>query len=265
MVIDFHAHFFPDDIAAQALQALSENVPDMEAQSDGTLGGLVRAMDRAGVDRAVTLPVATKPSQVAGINRAAVAQRSPRTIPFGALHPRAVDPLGDIRYLHEHGIRGVKLHPEYQCFHVDTPQMDPCYAVLAELGMIVVFHAGWDPGPFSCDHARPSALRRVHRRFPALRIVAAHMGGLRMWDEVERELVGTGVYFDTAGAPRYMEPEQFVRIVRAHGAHRILFGTDTPWFDIAATRRWLERLPLTDTEQEALFGGNAQVLAGMPA
>lgn len=263
MIIDFHAHFFPDNIAPQALQALCESMPNMRPYTDGTLGGLLEAMDRAGIDRAVNLPVATKPSQVATINRAAAAQRSPRIIPFGTLHPRAPSLTGDIRYLHDHGIRGIKLHPEYQDFYVDMPQMDTCYGLLQELGLIVVFHAGWDPGPFTRDHATPAALRRVHRRFPALRMVAAHMGGLHMWDEVERELVGTGVYFDTSAATQYMDPDRFVRMVRAHGADRVLFGTDTPWFDGAEERDRIERLPLTAAQREALLGLNAQVLAGI--
>ncbi|MBD3240859.1 MAG: amidohydrolase family protein [Chitinivibrionales bacterium] len=264
MVVDFHAHYFPDDIAGQALQTLSESTPGMRAYTDGTLRGLLAAMDQAGIDRAVNLPVATKPSQVPSINRAAVTSRSPRVIHFGALHPRAQNLADDIRYLHDHGIRGVKLHPEYQDFYVDSPQMDECYGLLQDFGLIVVFHAGWDPGPFTRDHARPSALRTVHQRFPDLQMVAAHMGGLRMWDEVERELVGTGVYFDTSAAAEYMAPERFVSMVRTHGVQRVLFGTDTPWFDAAAARRWLERLPLTAEEREALLGKNAQVLAGIP-
>ena len=49
MIIDFHTHTFPDQIAASAVARLSDraNIP---AYSSGTAGGLLLAERAAGVD-----------------------------------------------------------------------------------------------------------------------------------------------------------------------------------------------------------------------
>ena len=50
-----------------------------------------------------------------------------------------------------------------------------------------------------------------------------------MWEEVERLLVGENVFFDTAFIAGVISGEQFQRIVKEHGADKILFATDNPW------------------------------------
>ena len=50
MIIDFHTHTFPDQIAASAIARLSNNA-HIEAHSNGTAGGLLLAERAAGVDR----------------------------------------------------------------------------------------------------------------------------------------------------------------------------------------------------------------------
>ena len=75
MIIDFHTHTFPDQIAASAIARLSNNA-HIEAHSNGTAGGLLLAERAAGVDRSIILPVATKPEQVHHINDAAAAHRA---------------------------------------------------------------------------------------------------------------------------------------------------------------------------------------------
>jgi DUF1009 family protein len=74
MYIDFHTHAFADSIAQRAIERLEENIrnsgceyPD-KAVTDGTVADLIRMLDETGVDKAVLLPIATKPSQQTVIN-----------------------------------------------------------------------------------------------------------------------------------------------------------------------------------------------------
>jgi predicted TIM-barrel fold metal-dependent hydrolase len=262
MVVDFHTHCWPDELAEHALRTLREHMPEATVHGDGTLRGLVAEMDAAGVDRAVALPVATKPSQVRTINHAAAQNRSERIIAFGALHPLVDNAAAEVAYLAANGVKGVKLHPEYQDFYVDDPALDRLYGPLQEAGLVVVFHAGWDPGPFTCDHAPPTAIRRVHERYPAMKIVAAHMGGFMMWEEVRRELAGLPVWLDTSAAADHLGADTFRELVRMHGSGRLLFASDAPWFDMAAARSWVEGIGLGGPETAAILGGNAaQLLA----
>ena len=237
-------------------------MPGAPCFTDGTEAGLLRSMAEAGIGAAVTVPVATKASQVPTINALAAAGADPRLIRFGALHPQGEDLKGQVDFLRSHGIPGIKLHPEYQDFHVDDPACFRMYELLQAAGLIVVFHAGWDPGPFTRDHSRPEALRRVADRFPGLRMVAAHMGGYRMWDEVERHLAGAPVWFDTSAACEALSGEDLARLARRHGVERVLFASDSPWFSQAEALRRIEAAPFTEAERERILWRNAEELLG---
>jgi predicted TIM-barrel fold metal-dependent hydrolase len=51
-----------------------------------------------------------------------------------------------------------------------------------------------------------------------------------------------------------------VRLAGKHGAHRILFGTDSPWFDQAEDIRWIDSMKLTQEEKDRIFFKNAEEL-----
>ena len=95
------------------------------------------------------------------------------------------------------------------------------------------------------------------------KLVLAHLGGNRQWDEVERYLVGKDVYLDTAVIFDYIEQEQFLRILRNHGSDKVLFATDSPW---AGQKRFVDimkEMPVTEEEREDVLGGNAERLLGL--
>jgi uncharacterized protein len=259
-IIDFHTHCFPDDLAARAIERILTTSPMAKVHTNGTLTGLRRSMAAGGVTKSVVLPVATKAAHVTTINRGLPALRAPDIIPFGALHPQTENIDEEIAFLKANNIRGIKLHPEFQDFYMDDPAIFPLYEMLAAAGLIVVFHAGTDPGPFTNDHSTPQRLIRVHRAFPKLVIVGAHMGGHRMWEAVEKHLIGLPIYLETSTAPTNFSKAGFVRLCRSHGMERILFGTDSPWFDQVFDRKWIEECGLTDKEKEMVFWRNAKQL-----
>jgi predicted TIM-barrel fold metal-dependent hydrolase len=61
----------------------------------------------------------------------------------------------------------------------------------------------------------------------------------------------------------YYSEEQFLRIVRKHGADKILFGSDAPWSRAKEEIEAIRGLPLTEAEKTAILGGNAMRLLGM--
>jgi len=56
--------------------------------------------------------------------------------------------------------------------------------------------------------ATPERLEKIVRTFPRCKVVAAHMGGFSLWDDVERFLVGTDIYLDTSYSLDFMDGEQ---------------------------------------------------------
>lgn len=282
MIVDFHTHIFPNSIAAAAIGKLKA-ASHTRAFTDGTADGLQASMRRAGIGRSVVLPVATNPRQVVHINNtsAAVNERTAETglLSFGCMHPDFPDIRTELARIASIGIQGIKLHPVYQDADFDDPRYLRILDRAWELGLIVLVHAGLDVGFPGADRVSPEIVRRAVEAIGQIRagaavLVLAHMGGWRQWRRVLELLPDTGVYLDTSfslgsmtsnGDGYYQTPDdlallnggQFVQIVRAFGAERVLFGTDCPWGDQAAELRRFCALPLTAAEQSAVLGGNA--------
>lgn len=260
-IIDFHTHVFPDKLAPRAIQALAQ--PGRHNPNyDATLPGLLEIMNRDGIDLAVTVPVATKASQVESINAFATSQPRDRIIPFGAIHPDLDDPAAVLRTFPSLGLRGFKMHPDYQECAPDDPRMKPILETAEEMGLIALFHAGSDVGPQTVL-GHPKAFARVLDAYPKLTLVLAHMGGYLCWDEVQEFLVGRDVWLDTSYTAGHIPDEQFLEIVRDHGADRILFGSDGPWTDPREGIAYLFNCGLSDEILEGIFHGNAERLLGI--
>ena len=89
MIIDAHAHIFPDKIADKAAEGIG-GFYNITAKYDGTLGTLLEQGSAAGVDKFLVQSVATVPEQVRSINNyisECVSRYPDRLIGFGAMHP----------------------------------------------------------------------------------------------------------------------------------------------------------------------------------
>ncbi len=258
-IIDFHTHAFNDQLAARVTAEFA-GMMEFKAHYDGTVSGLLAHMAQSGVDQAVLQPVATKAAQVQAINRwCQRIQTKEKVHCFGALHPQMEQETleQEIAFLKAAGLRGVKLHPEYQSFFPDEDRMAGIYTALEEAGLILLFHSGKD----LCFHGEvkstPRRLLQVHRGFPRLKLVLAHLGGFQMWDEVAKELAGQELWLDTAFCPGFCPLNQFEEIVAAHGAERIVFGSDAPWGHQQAHLDYIGKAALDDDEKRRILGENA--------
>jgi predicted TIM-barrel fold metal-dependent hydrolase len=266
-IVDVHTHVYPDDLAGEITRSLRHEGL-FEACCDGTVEDLRRFMRTDGVARSVNLPVATRKEQVVGINRKMVVfnRSSPGdVVSLGAMHPEFGE-VGDveeeIRYLAWNGVKGIKMHPEYQRFYPDDPSVFPIYEACRLHGLIVHFHAGFDfPDPGHI-RATPQRLKAV-TKIGGLKIVFAHMGGFRMWEDVLKHLAGTSAYLDTAFVST-MAPADLASIVRAHGADKVLFGSDFPWTRANAIRMLIDRAIEDVSEREKIFHANADRLFDPP-
>ena len=279
MIIDIHTHTFPDKIAAATLDKLkhlSHTIPF----ADGTAAGLAASMARAGVDRSVVMPVATSPRQVPHVNDASARMNElgaqTGVLSFGCMHPDFDGWKEELARVRDLGLKGIKLHPQYQDTDFDDPRylriLDRC----GELGLVVLTHAGLDIGMPGKDNCAPEMVARALAQVGPVKLVLAHMGGWRQWDRVEALLPETGVYLDTSfslgeitplddghyrpGDLPLLDEAAFLRMVRRFGPDRILFGTDSPWDDQGTALARLRALPLEKSELDAILGGSARKL-----
>lgn len=261
-VIDFHGHFFPDDIADKAVSTVADICDGIiKPVLDGRLLSLVSSAKKNSIEKVVTLPVATKVEQVHSINRGLISD-SAYIEPFASLHPEMENFAEEIQFIVKSGVKGVKLHPEYQNFYITKSRYEVFFHALEEAGLLVLMHTGYDPGPFTSDHATPEMVAMLLERHPKLRLIAAHLGGLQMWDEVENYLVGKELYLDTAAIAGLISSEQFVRICRAHGCRNILYGSDTPWESQRDSIAFIKESGLSEEEQQLILYKNAKELLG---
>ena len=262
MIIDFHTHAFDEKIAQKAIAKLA-SVSGYTPYTDGTVNGLKKVMEEDCIDRAVYLPIATKPSQQKVINDFSVRVNSYSLIAFGSVHPDAEDALLELERIKTLGLKGVKLHPDYQSFIVDDEKMFPIYQKCEELGLIVVFHAGFDPLSPDLVHCKPDAAARVAKRFKNLKMVLAHLGGMNMFDEVFEHIAGLeNVWLDTAFLYGHIDDELLVKIIKKHSAKRVLLASDLPWQRPIDSVKQIESLSLTQEEKEYVLSESALALLG---
>lgn len=263
MIIDTHIHAFTESIAERALSRLSE-AAKITPSTDGTIGGALALLERDKVDYAVLLPIATKPSQQRTINDWVKSVSGGKIIPFGTVHPYSGNAVGEVEYVHSLGFKGLKFHNDHQGVFLFDEKCLPIYRRCEELGLPVVFHMGYDPiSPF-IHRAMPYDLLWLHEKFPKLKIIGAHLGGMNAWEAVYHYLAGVeNIYLDTACTAGRTDDEIFGAIVKKHGAERILFGSDLPWSTPQKEIEQVERLPVTDEEKDRIFCKNAAELFGI--
>ncbi|MDL2205697.1 amidohydrolase family protein [Eubacteriales bacterium OttesenSCG-928-N13] len=226
-VFDAHTHAFPDAIARGAVDGLSEKA-GIAHFHNGSYDEL--AQYEAQADGYLLLPIATKPAQMRSVNTWAAQKMGGKMQAFGSVHPLAEDWRPELDHVQSLGLKGIKLHPEYQDFYADDPRHFPLYAEIFARGLILCFHAGVDLGFPPPLHGAAEAIARVADAFPNGRIIAAHMGGYQQFDEAMAHLAGReNLWMDTSYVADEMAKEQLVQLSRAHGIDRILFATDAPW------------------------------------
>jgi len=262
-IIDIHTHAFPDFLAEKAIAVLEATSYGERAHLDGTVSDLLRSMDRAGIEISAICSIATAPKQVPSITKWSKEIASDRIIPFPSIHPDYADFRDEIARIRELGMKGIKMHPQYQGFNIDDDRMMPIYEALAINDLILTIHAGFDISFPTDPSASPDKTSRVIERFPELKVIACHFGGWRQWDEVRRYLAGKNLYFETSFTIGDLPDEKILELIGLHGEDKILFGTDSPWRDQSNCVEEIERLPISDELREKILHKNAERVLGV--
>ncbi len=279
MIIDSHTHTFPEKIASGVLSQLQDKA-ESRAYTKGTDAALIDSMREAGIDCSVLLPVMTGVKQVEKLNSIAADKNEHFSetglFSLGGMHPDYENYRAELSRIKERGITGIKLHPAYQNVDLDDIRYLRIIERAAELDLAVVIHAGLDIGIMHHNFSSVAHICTVMREINPDKFVLAHLGGWKGWDEVEKTLAGENVYLDTAFVlGEYVPPEgvfvpeekrkmlsgeQFIRIVKKHGAEKILFATDSPWSSQKETLTRVKALITDKNDLEKILGNNAEKL-----
>ena len=259
-LIDIHTHIYPPAIARKAAASIREFYQLATEEKDGTADTLLARGTEAGVDRFVVLPVAMRPDRTRHINDFILEQvaQQPRFLGFGTLHAGMEDITAEVEYIVDHGLLGIKMHPDFQTFAIDDPRLFPAYEMLQDK-MPVMLHMGDQ----RYDYSHPARLRRVLELFPNLQVIAAHFGGYSMYETAYELLKDKDCVFDISSSLMFMPEGVAEKYINAYGAERMAFGTDYPlWDPVTETERFF-RLRLTDEEFDQIGHKTAERFLGL--
>jgi uncharacterized protein len=219
-------------------ELVSQVLLGSDAAATHTIPNLVAEMDRVGFGRATILPIAIGlPFGDDSSERWLEAiERSPdrdRFVPFASIHPHWSGWREQLRDASSRGVRGIKVHPEFQRLFPDEPAMMEVYEECDRLGLVVLFHAG--RSGIEPEFMRKYALLRRYEpaieAFPRVQFVLGHAGARDVADAMRLAASHQNVWLEITG----QGVTQLDAILAANGSDRIVFGSDWPFYPLAAT------------------------------
>lgn len=243
--------------------------PTPEGAGSISTDELLRRMDHAGVDKALTWLQPPYMREVGPANAyvtRAMRDHPDRILGFGWADPhlgvdRAKD--GVRRCIEEYGLYGVKLNGAQNSFYVDDPALSlPLVEEIAARNSILAFHVGAD----AFEHTHPFRVAKVARQFPDLPILMVHMGGVGHADLTDAAIEFAGQCPNLTLIGSAARTGAILKAVRTLGADRLCFGSDTPFelmhVELARYNAMLEGV-LPPEEEPLVMGGNIARLFGL--
>ncbi len=256
MIYDFHAHIYPERIAARAVEGVGNFYGIPMDCKEGTVDALLEIGRPAGITNYVVHSVATGAKQVQSINdfiAGAQAAHPGEVIGFGTIHADFENKLAELERMESIGLQGLKIHPDSQQFFVDDERMDEVYDYL-QGRMPVLIHCG----DYRFDYDHPRRIRAILEKFPNLTVIAAHFGGWSIFDLAVEYLEDMNCYLDCSSSMAFLGKRRTKELIRLYGAERMLFGSDYPMWSPAAELEELRSLGLTAEEMDLMLYKNAE-------
>jgi predicted TIM-barrel fold metal-dependent hydrolase len=264
-------------------------VPDLQRQqydqvlqltdklNAGTLAGLLSTMDSAGIDHAVLHAESEGGESADRLNdavAAVVAEHRGRFVGIGTVDLAPGRPSYMARQaasIRDQGLVGVSIQPAFSGLDIDDRRLYPLYARAEELGLVVAIHTGITYSRMHpLKHERPELLDQVACDFPELRLVALHAGWPWVTEFCAVARRHPTVYLEFGGlAPKYVgRPgtgwDTLFLLMRSLLREQVLYGSDWPVFPPERALAEWRALDLPATVTQALLGGNAARLFGLP-
>lgn len=252
-VADSHAHIYPGKIAGKATAAVGAFY-NLDMENVGIPHILHDLGEKAGFEKYLVSSVATKLVQARSISEfiAEKCQTYPEYIGLGAWHQQMTDIDAEFDYIQGLGLKGIKIHPDFQRFFIDDDNMIDVYKEANRRGLPVLIHTGDD----RTDYSSPYRLARVIDKIPDFTCIAAHLGGYREWNKAQSVLKGCNVFIDTSSSLFYVNKEEVKASIEHFGVNRTMFGTDFPMWTPQTELKRFFNLELSVEDNRAILFDN---------
>lgn len=286
LLLDAHTHAFPDGdrhLVVERMALLDGHLPPdsphkWQIYNDGSVEALVEEERKAGFDRFILLPVSGRQNGCSRLNQwmAEQAGRYPQIIPFACLNPFSPTAEQDLNEALSLGLKGIKIHSVLQRITPLHPQTLDWLEMIRSSGLPILMdsmnltgirqrkpHMGpvldfW--APFETG---PKEIAALAGTFPEIRFIAAHLGCLYGWDQLEDLYPLENVFFDLSYAQEILPLEDQRRIISRKGVDHILFGSDSPWRRTADAWERFQEMGFSSGDVEKIGGKNLQTLLNL--
>lgn len=253
MIIDADTHISPTGEDAMAI----------------AVDDLLRRMDRAGVDKALTWlrpPYMRKIDESNAYVYQAVKQHPDRILGFGWADPRlGVENAKDAvkKCIDEYGFYGVKLNGAQNSYYIDSPVLSlPVIEEVAKTGKLLAFHVGTD----AYEQTHPFRVGKIAKLYPEVQILMVHMGGVAYADLSHAAIEIAQAYPNLTLIGSAVRAVAVLQAVKTLGATRVCFGSDTPFalmhVEVAKYHALLDG-EVSAEEKQNIMAGNIARLMGL--
>lgn len=203
---------------------------------DGSWSGLLRLMDRLGVDTAICSHLAL----LAGFWELGLAEgleahrrSGGRLLLYAVFDPREPESLALVdRAMAEPAYVGIKIHPSFHGCVADDERYRPVWTYAAARRLPILTHS-WCMSDYNPSQqlSEPGLFEKWVREFPEAPLILGHAGGRYSGHLAAARLARAygNVYLDLAGdsyAPGLAE-----YLVDQAGSERVVYGSDATWID----------------------------------
>ncbi|MEO8171476.1 MAG: amidohydrolase family protein [Sediminibacterium sp.] len=253
MIIDADVHISPKPTGGNSI----------------TIDELLRRMDRAGVEKAVTWIQPPYWRHTEDSNRyvyEAAKAHPDRILPFGWADPNcglqyALDEAK--RCIEEYGFYGVKMNGAQNEFYIDDEDKAfPVIDYVHSTGKLMAFHIGGD----SPEHTHPFRLGKIAARYPQMKILMVHMGGAHFHDLGNAAIETAAQHPNIHIIGSVIRSQPLLKAAKTIGTHRVCFGSDAPFELIhVEVAKYLSLFTgeISTNELNQIMGGNIAELFGL--
>ncbi|HEX6608601.1 MAG TPA: amidohydrolase family protein [Chloroflexia bacterium] len=273
MIIDFHAHVFPDEVRRDRdrFRARDAWFATLYARAEQKLAraeDVIAAMDGAGVDKTVLVGFPWRDPGICALHNDymidCVRRYPDRLLAMAIVQPAAGAAAGrELGRCLEAGLVGCgELGPDGQGFRLDSPHdLGPIAEPLLAYRRPLLTHSSEPLGHLYPGKGTvwPGLIYQAALNFPDLLIVAAHWGGGLPFYELMPEVGAAlrNVYYDSAASTYLYRFDIFRQVIALAGCERILWATDYPLLGQARFLARTRDAGLSENELAEVLGGNA--------
>jgi predicted TIM-barrel fold metal-dependent hydrolase len=236
--LELHAHLLPPKRNASLMRWAHRAMPDCPIPVDITVEQAIEDLRGAGAQTIVNLLFPLQAGEADELHAwgAQLTAANPDIVPLGGVHAEDADPAGVVRRaIEDHGMHGLKLHPMVQRFSPGHPALVPALGALAEYGLPLYVHTGFDE--FYGWGFDVGELGAIAERHPEIPLVLCHSNFPRFAWAAQLARRHAQVWLDTTNSWAASEdaPAEQRAQLRAGLAglfeaapNRVVFGTDYP-------------------------------------